>query len=107
MRRPAPTLCKHLGAVQRRAAREGWAFGQIAPLAKVARYFPPTDPDPEPDPEPPPPAGAGALPDPAAYPDELAAKSSLQWDGGRDDYEARASLARQRAAALADLYGAD
>ena len=32
--------CKHLGAVERRAGREGWRFGQIAPLAKVARYFP-------------------------------------------------------------------
>ncbi len=32
--------CKHLGATERRAAREGWAFGAIAPLAKVARYFP-------------------------------------------------------------------
>ena len=32
--------CKHLGAVERRAAREGWAFGRIAPLATVARYFP-------------------------------------------------------------------
>ena len=33
-------MCKHLGAVERRAEREGWTFGQIAPLAKVARYFP-------------------------------------------------------------------
>jgi len=32
--------CKHLGAVERRAEREGWRFGQIAPLATVARYFP-------------------------------------------------------------------
>ena len=32
--------CKHLGAVERRAEREGWRFGQIAPLARVARYFP-------------------------------------------------------------------
>ncbi len=100
-------MCKHLGAVQRRAEREGWPFGTIAPLAQVARYMPldpPTpDPDPEPDPEPPPPAGGAALP----YPDELAARESPQWDGGRDDDEARAYLARQRAAALADLYGAD
>ncbi len=56
--------CKHLGAVQRRAAREGWAFGGIAPLATVARYMPldPPTPDPEPDPEPEPPAGGAALP---------------------------------------------
>ncbi len=33
-------MCKHLGAVERRAEREGWPFGAIAPLAKVARYFP-------------------------------------------------------------------
>ncbi len=33
-------MCKHLGAVERRASREGWAFGAIAPLCKVARYFP-------------------------------------------------------------------
>lgn len=32
--------CKHLGAVERRAAREGWPFGRIAALAQVARYFP-------------------------------------------------------------------
>ena len=32
--------CKHLGAVERRAEREGWAFGPIAPLSRVARYFP-------------------------------------------------------------------
>ncbi len=33
-------MCKHLGAVERRAEREGWAFGTIAPLSRVARYFP-------------------------------------------------------------------
>ncbi len=33
-------MCKHLGAVERRAEREGWAFGAIAPLSRVARYFP-------------------------------------------------------------------
>ena len=33
-------VCKHLGAVERRAEREGWAFGTLAPLSKVARYFP-------------------------------------------------------------------
>ncbi len=33
-------MCKHLGAVERRAEREGWPFGAIAPLSKVARYFP-------------------------------------------------------------------
>ena len=32
--------CKHLGALERRAEREGWPFGAIAPLARVARYFP-------------------------------------------------------------------
>ncbi len=32
--------CKHLGQVERRAAREGWAFGTVALLSKVARYFP-------------------------------------------------------------------
>ena len=32
--------CKHIAAVQRRAEREGWSFGQIAPLSKVARFFP-------------------------------------------------------------------
>lgn len=32
--------CKHLGAVERRSEREGWRFGVVAPLAKVARYFP-------------------------------------------------------------------
>ncbi len=32
--------CKHLGAVERRAAREGWPFGQVAALAKVERYMP-------------------------------------------------------------------
>ena len=32
--------CRHLGAVERRSEREGWDFGAIAALAKVARYFP-------------------------------------------------------------------
>jgi len=27
--------CKHLAAVERRAEREGWDFGQVAPLAKA------------------------------------------------------------------------
>lgn len=27
--------CKHLAAVERRAEREGWGFGTVAPLAKV------------------------------------------------------------------------
>jgi hypothetical protein len=53
--------CKHLGAVQRRAAREGWAFGAVAPLATVARYMPLDPPTPDPDPEPEPPAGGTAL----------------------------------------------
>ncbi len=29
-------MCKHLGAVERRAEREGWPFGTIAPLARCA-----------------------------------------------------------------------
>jgi len=33
-------VCKHLGQVERRAEREGWAFGAVAPLSRVARYFP-------------------------------------------------------------------
>lgn len=40
--------CKHLGQVARRSEREGWAFGRIAPLSKVARHFPLTDPAPLP-----------------------------------------------------------
>ncbi len=32
--------CKHLGAVERRAEREGWTFGAVAPLSRVARFFP-------------------------------------------------------------------
>ena len=36
--------CKHLGQVERRAAREGWAFGIIAPLGRVERYFPLSNP---------------------------------------------------------------
>ena len=45
-----------------RAPREGWPFGHVAPLAKVARYFPLDPPGPDPDPEPTPPAGGAALP---------------------------------------------
>ena len=33
-------ICKHLGQVERRAEREGWPFGTVAPLSRVARYFP-------------------------------------------------------------------
>lgn len=33
-------MCQHLGAVERRSEREGWRFGQVAALARVARYFP-------------------------------------------------------------------
>jgi len=51
-------VCKHLGAVQRRAAREGWVFGSIAPLDTVERHMP-LNPDPDPEPEPP--AGGAAL----------------------------------------------
>ena len=32
--------CKHLGQVERRAEREGWAFGAICPLGKAAQHFP-------------------------------------------------------------------
>jgi hypothetical protein len=32
--------CKHLGAVERRAAREGWDFGSVCPLHRAAKYFP-------------------------------------------------------------------
>jgi len=38
--------CKHLGAVERRAEREGWDFGAVAPLHRAAKYFPLTDPAP-------------------------------------------------------------
>jgi len=38
--------CKHLGAVERRAEREGWDFGAVAPLHRAAKYFPLTDPTP-------------------------------------------------------------
>jgi len=41
-------ICKHLGQLERRAEREGWAFGAIAPLSRVARYFPLDQPDPQP-----------------------------------------------------------
>ena len=46
-------MCKHLGAVERRSARERWRVGQVAPLATVGRYFPLGD---DPQPEPPAPA---------------------------------------------------
>ena len=35
--------CKHLGAVERRAEREGWDFGAVAPLHRAPKYFPLTD----------------------------------------------------------------
>ena len=83
-------VCKHIGAVERRAEREGWPFGTIAPLAThphagTRRYMPLGDPDPEPepDPEPPPPAG-GVAPRPALT---------------------IAQHRARKAAALADLYG--
>jgi len=38
--------CKHLGAVERRAEREGWDFGAVTPLHRAAKYFPLTDPTP-------------------------------------------------------------
>ncbi|MDP9375016.1 MAG: hypothetical protein M3Q65_21725 [Chloroflexota bacterium] len=37
-------MCKHLGQVERRAEREGWPFGVIAPLRRVERYFPLSNP---------------------------------------------------------------
>ncbi len=42
-------VCKHIGQLERRAEREGWVFGTIAPLSRVARYFP-LDNDPRPEP---------------------------------------------------------
>lgn len=33
-------VCKHIAGVERRSEREGWAFGRVAPLTQVARYFP-------------------------------------------------------------------
>lgn len=33
-------VCKHLGAVERRSEREGWEFGAVAPLHRVAKFFP-------------------------------------------------------------------
>src|SRR4051794_34611588 len=32
--------CKHLGQVERRAEREGWDFGAVAPLHRAAHYYP-------------------------------------------------------------------
>ena len=32
--------CTHLGQVERRSEREGWAFGAVAPLHRVGRYLP-------------------------------------------------------------------
>ena len=32
--------CRHLGAVERRAEREGWPFGTICPLSKAPAHFP-------------------------------------------------------------------
>lgn len=29
--------CKHLGAVERRAEREGWAFGKVKPICRPAK----------------------------------------------------------------------
>ena len=41
-------VCKHLGAVERRAEREGWDFAAVAPLHRAMKYFPLTDPTPLP-----------------------------------------------------------
>jgi len=41
-------VCKHIGQVERRAEREGWDFGAVAPLHRAAKYFPLTDPTPLP-----------------------------------------------------------
>jgi len=38
--------CKHIAAVERRAEREGWDFGAVAPLHRAAKYFPLTGPTP-------------------------------------------------------------
>ncbi len=32
--------CKHIAQVERRAEREGWSFGRIAPLAQAEQHFP-------------------------------------------------------------------
>ena len=32
--------CRHLGAVERRAEREGWDFGRVCPLSKAPAHFP-------------------------------------------------------------------
>ncbi len=32
--------CKHIAQVERRAEREGWTFGKIAPLAQAEKHFP-------------------------------------------------------------------
>ncbi len=73
-------VCKHIAGVERRSEREGWQFGHIAPLSRVARYFPLDIPENV--------ARRGAVltvaPAPAADLDALRAK---------------------KAAALADLYG--
>ena len=42
-------ICKHLAPLERRAEREGWTFGAIAPLSKVGRHLP-LDGEPEPEP---------------------------------------------------------
>ena len=31
--------------MERRAEREGWSFGSVAPLSRVARYFPLDEPE--------------------------------------------------------------
>lgn len=38
--------CKHLGQVERRAEREGWDFGAVAPMHRVEKYYPLTAPTP-------------------------------------------------------------
>ena len=80
-------VCKHIGAVERRAEREGWPFGTIAPLATVGRYMPLGDQDQDPDPEP---NSGAAVPRRGAAP--LPALSIAQHRA-------------HKAAPLADLYG--
>jgi len=74
-------ICKHLGQVERRAEREGWAFGIVAPLSRVARYFP------------------------LDLPENVAMHGAVLAVAPANVADLEAARAR-KAAALADLYGA-
>ncbi len=43
-------MCKHVAAVQRRSEREGWVFGQVAPLDRTAPGVSTVDTPPSPAP---------------------------------------------------------